>query len=205
MHVGRTAWALWPFSIHLIYGGKLTVKGLVHFIHGKESGPRGSKIVALSDVACDLGWQVSSLDYSHTVNPTVRLAQLLAACSGERRPLVLVGSSMGGWVAAEAAQRLHVRGVFLLAPALYMPGYPSQEPVLSGEQTEIVHGWDDEVIPYASAVRFARLRQCTLHLVQDNHRLSNCIPQLSKLFAAFLERVAPQADVAIPLNAQIKE
>lgn len=191
--------------VNTIMEAGLTEKGLVHFIHGKESGPRGSKIVALSDVACDLGWQVSSLDYSHTVDAVVRLEQLLGACSGERRPLVLVGSSMGGWVAAEAAQRLHVHGVFLLAPALYMAGYPSQEPVVLGEHTEIVHGWDDEIIPYENSVRFARLRQCTLHLVQDNHRLSNCIPQLCKLFAAFLERAASQADVANPSNVQIKE
>ena len=183
----------------------MTEKGLVHFIHGKESGPRGSKIVALSGVAYDLGWQVSSLDYSHTVDPAARLEQLLASCSNEHRPLMLVGSSMGGWVAAEAVQRLPVHGVFLLAPALYMPGYPSQEPVVPGEHTEIVHGWDDEIIPYENSVRFARLRQCTLHLVQDNHRLSNCIPQLCKLFAAFLERAASQADVANPSNVQTKE
>jgi pimeloyl-ACP methyl ester carboxylesterase len=170
---------------------ELTEKGLVHFIHGKESGPHGSKIAALSGVAGERGWEVSSLDYSHTTDPAARLDQLLAACAGEPRSLVLVGSSMGGWVAAEAAQRLAVRGVFLLAPAVYMPGYPSQEPVVPGEHTEIVHGWDDEVIPYDRAVRFARLRQCTLHLVQGDHRLTAQIPLLCELFAAFLGKVAP--------------
>lgn len=168
----------------------MTEKGLVHFIHGKESGPHGSKITAMSDVARDRGWEVSSLDYSHTMDPAARLGQLLEACADERRLLILAGSSMGGWVAAEAAQRLAARGVFLLAPAVYMPGYPSQEPMVPGAYTEIVHGWDDEVIPYDRAVRFARLRQCTLHLVQGDHRLTARIPLLCELFGAFLGKVA---------------
>ena len=171
---------------------ELPEKGLIHFIHGKESGPHGSKIAALSDVGRNDGWQVSSLDYTHTTDPAERLEQLLAACVDERLRLVLVGSSMGGWVAAEAAERLCARGVFLLAPAVYMPGYPSQEPMVAGEHTEIVHGWDDEVIPYASAVRFARLRQCTLHLVRDDHRLSAHIPLLCQLFAVFLKKLPAQ-------------
>jgi pimeloyl-ACP methyl ester carboxylesterase len=182
-HAGLVRYALFMEA-------ELTGRGLVHFIHGKESGPHGSKIVALSEVAGERGWEVSSLDYSHTTDPAARLGQLLGACAGEHRPLVLVGSSMGGWVAAAAAERLAVRGVFLLAPAVYMPGYPSQEPVVPGEHTEIVHGWDDEVIPYDRAVRFARLRQCTLHLVQGDHRLTAQIPLLRELFAAFLGKVA---------------
>jgi predicted esterase len=157
-------------------------------MHGKESGPGGSKIAALAGVAQARGWAVASLDYSHTTDPALRLEQLLQACAGVRERLVLAGSSMGGWVAAEAAARLGAHGVFLLAPALYVPGYPTQAPVVPAQRTEIVHGWDDEVIPCDNAIRFARLRQCTLHLVQDNHRLNASIPLLRELFSAFLAR-----------------
>jgi predicted esterase YcpF (UPF0227 family) len=165
-------------------------QGLVHFMHGKESGPGGSKIAALASVAQARHWAVASLDYSHTTDPTARLEQLLGACASVRRPLVLVGSSMGGWVAAEAAERLGAHGVFLLAPALYMPGYPTQDPVVPAARTEIVHGWNDEVIQCENAIRFARLRQCTLHLVQGDHRLNTRIPLLRELFDAFLARCA---------------
>lgn len=161
--------------------------GLVHFIHGRESGPGGSKIAALSDVAREHYWEVASLDYSHTTDPTARLEQLLNACAGEHRALLLVGSSMGGWVAAEAARRLGACGVFLMAPALCIPGYPDQMPAVDGESTEIVHGWDDEVIPFENAVRFARLRRCTLHLVAGDHRLNAQVPLLRELFGAFLK------------------
>jgi pimeloyl-ACP methyl ester carboxylesterase len=166
----------------------MTTTGLVHFMHGKESGPGGSKIAALAAVARTHGWDVACLDYSHTVDPAERLDQLRQACVDVRGPLLLVGSSMGGWVAAEAATHVGAHGVCLLAPALYVPGYPTQAPQVPAMHTEIVHGWSDGVIPCEHSIRFARLRQCTLHLVQGDHRLNAGIPLLCELFDAFLSR-----------------
>lgn len=163
-------------------------KGLVHFVHGKESGPNGAKIAALSTVARRHGWDVASLDYSHTVDPALRAQQLRSACAGLEQPLILVGSSMGGWVAAEASVRVDAYGVFLLAPALYMPGYPTQAPPLLADHTAIVHGWDDDVIPCEHSIRYARLQRCTLHLVQDGHRLERQLDTLGQLFDAFMAR-----------------
>lgn len=168
-----------------------TSKGLVHFVHGKESGPRGEKIAALAAVAREHGWEVASLDYTHTVDPALRLEQLRQACGGLDQPLLLVGSSMGGWVAAEASAWLDAHGVFLLAPAVYMPDYPTQAPALLATHVEIVHGWDDEVIPCELAIRYAQLRGCTLHLVPGDHRLTGHIPLLCELFGAFLARCSP--------------
>ena len=55
-----------------------------------------------------------------------------------------------------------------------MPGYPTPSPEVPERHTEIVHGWDDEVIPCENAIRFARLRQCVL--IAGNRRLNNCTP-----------------------------
>lgn len=159
-------------------------------MHGKESGPSGSKIAALASVAQARHWKVAALDYSHSADPAIRLEQLLHACANVRERLILVGSSMGGWVAAEAAQPLNAHGVFLLAPALYIPSYATQEPQVPAARTEVVHGWDDEVTPCDNAIRFARLRQCTLHLIEGDHRLNVRIPLLRELFDAFLVRCA---------------
>lgn len=167
------------------------VKRLVHFVHGKESGPWGGKITVLAETARGCGWEVESLDYSSTMDPAVRLEMLVRACHGWEGDLVLVGSSMGGWVAAQAASRLRIRGVFLMAPALYMPSYPSQCPPIPADAVEIVHGWRDEVIPCENAIRFARDRRCTLHLVDGDHRLNANIPILCELFGFFLQRLAP--------------
>jgi predicted esterase len=166
----------------------MTPIGLVHFIHGKESGPNGSKILALAELARARNWDVASLDYSHTIDPTIRLKQLLQACVNVESPLLLVGSSMGAWVAAEAAMRVKAHGVFLMAPAVCVPSYPTQEPDVPAERTEIVHGWNDEVIPVENAIRFARLRRCTLHVIEGDHRLNTRIPLLCELFDAFLLR-----------------
>jgi len=177
----------------------MRTSGLIHFVHGKESGPGGSKIAALAEVARVRGWDVASLDYSHTVDPAARLAQLLQACAQVRAPLVLVGLSMGGWIAAEAAARVGAHGLFLMAPALCMSGYPSQEPEVPAARTEIVHAWGDEVIPCENAIRFARLRQCTLHLVHGDHRLNARISLLRELFGAFLSRcTASDRDLIAP-------
>ncbi len=173
--------------------GRSLTPGLVHAIHGKESGPGGRKIVALASVASARGWRTASLDYSHTIDPAERLAELLDACRDVSGTLVLAGSSMGGWVAAEASAMLGARGVFLLAPALFVPGYPTPSPEVPARNPEIVHGWDDEVIPCENAIRLARLRQCSRHLVAGNHRRNSSIPLLRELFDAFLLRCSEPA------------
>lgn len=124
------------------------------------------------------------------MDPSVSLAQLPQACADVRTPLLLMGSSMGGWVGTVAAGRLDACGAFLLAPAVFIPTYATQDPHVPAKGVEIVHGWDDEVIPCENAIRFARLRQCTLHLVPGDHRLTTRIPLLCELFDTFLLRRA---------------
>jgi pimeloyl-ACP methyl ester carboxylesterase len=70
----------------------------VCFSHGKESGPWGTKIAAMADLARDRGLGVESLDYRGMDDPSARVDKLVAHCENIARPLVLVGSSMGGWL-----------------------------------------------------------------------------------------------------------
>ena len=63
---------------------------------------------------------VDSVDYRGIDDPLQRVARLVEACQGLSGDLVLVGSSLGGYVALAAAALLHARGVFLMAPAIYM-------------------------------------------------------------------------------------
>src|SRR3989449_11447476 len=49
-----------------------------------------------------------------------RVARLVDFCKELTGDLVLVGSSLGGYVAVTSASLLHARGGFLLAPALYL-------------------------------------------------------------------------------------
>jgi predicted esterase len=167
------------------------MKPIIHFAHGKESGPWGSKISHLAQIARNHGCDVESLDYSGILDPSARADKLVAACANETRRLILVGSSMGGWVVTEASQQLKPVGLFLLAPAFYLPGYPETSPACAPGNIEVVHGWRDEVILFEHSIRFGRHHACTVHLVDDDHRLSEKLDDVAGYFALFLERIFP--------------
>ena len=63
----------------------------VYFSHGQESGPWGTKILAMSETVKALGCRIESIDYQGIADPTDRVDKLIAACRGVREPLVLVG------------------------------------------------------------------------------------------------------------------
>lgn len=161
---------------------------LIHFVHGKESGPWGRKITYLSQIARQHGFDVESLDYSGIVNPMERVEKLKNACA-VRPPDILVGSSMGGWVATTTTATVNVRGLFLMAPAFYLLDYPAHQTHRHGNRIEVVHGWRDGVIPYQNSVRFGEEHRCTVHLVDDDHRLANSLEPLNQYFTAFIQRV----------------
>ncbi len=164
------------------------MKPLIHFVHGKESGPWGTKIRYLASIAEKMGYDVESLDYSSTTDPEVRTGMLVEAC--RKRPAdYLVGSSMGGWVAMAASASVPVKGLFLLAPAIDIPGYPPYRLGCHGNAIEIVHGWHDSLIPVANVIRFSQNTLCTLHLVDDEHRLKNRLLQTGHYLTSFLERM----------------
>lgn len=162
---------------------------LVYFAHGKESGPWGTKIQALAKVAQRLGFEVESPDYSALMNPEERVKMLLDLNPRARRHLVLAGSSMGGYVSTVAAASLKVSGLFLLAPAFFLPGYAVQKFESQARLTAVVHGWQDELIPAEHAVRFAKEHQADLHLLSSDHRLVSVLPQIEQIFECFLDRV----------------
>lgn len=161
---------------------------LIQFVHGKESGPWGRKISYLSEIARQQGFDVESLDYLALTDPQARTEKLVAA-SQARKPDILVGSSMGGWVATMATTTISVRGLFLMAPAFYMHDYPEHQVGCEGSKIAIVHGWHDSVIPYQHSVRFGQERQCSLLLVDDDHRLARRLDQVGEYFSAFIKRV----------------
>jgi pimeloyl-ACP methyl ester carboxylesterase len=156
------------------------------FSHGKESGPWGRKITALAALARELGHAVESIDYRGIDDPLARVEKLVAAAARFPKPLVLVGSSMGGHVAAAAAARLRPRGVFLLAPAFYMPGFESYTPQDVPCPTALVHGWHDDIVPVQNSIRWAGEHHAALHVLNSDHRLEDKIEAICALLRAFL-------------------
>lgn len=164
-----------------------TTENLVCFAHGKESGPWGLKITRLADVARARSFGAISPDYSHTQDPAARVAQLLELRPSARR-LVLVGSSMGGYVSAMACAALAPQALFLMAPALYFPGWDA-EPQGVPALCSVVHGWHDDIVPVERALRFAQRHQAELHVLDAEHTLNARIDTVALLFDDFLTRV----------------
>jgi alpha/beta superfamily hydrolase len=160
---------------------------LVVFAHGKESGPWGTKITRLAEVARARKFDVLSPDYSHTHDPRERVAHLLQLAPHAEK-LVLVGSSMGGYVSAMACAALKPRALFLMAPALYFPGW-DEEPQECPKDTVVVHGWHDDVVPVERGLRFAQPRGAALHLLDSGHTLNDRLDALVLLFEDLLTRV----------------
>jgi pimeloyl-ACP methyl ester carboxylesterase len=160
----------------------------VVFSHGQESGPWGTKIRAMSELARSLGCKADSIDYRGIADPSERVEKLVREADAVDDSLLLVGSSMGGHVATAAAGRLGAAGLFLLAPAFYMPGYESLTPAAPAIPISIVHGWHDDVVPVDNSIRFARGCHATLHIVDGDHRLADNIGEINEYLRAFIGR-----------------
>ena len=159
------------------------------FSHGKDGAPWGPKIVAMADVARRHGLHVESLDYQGIEDPNARVAKAIDFCRALSEPPILVGSSLGGHVAAAVSAQLPTRAMFLLAPAFYMRGFEQHTPTPAKCPIAIVHGWNDDVVPVENSIRFARLHSTALHILDSDHRLTSCIAEICDLLDAFLARV----------------
>jgi len=164
----------------------------VIFAHGKESGPQGVKINALSQVARRHGWRCVSPDF-RGLDPAARVARLQQVAADISGALLLAGSSMGGYVATAAAAELNPVGLFLMAPALGMPGYPETDLAPQAGRVLAVHGWRDSVVPVEHVIAWAGRHRVELNVLDDEHTLQSSLPQLEERFSSLLSSLAPVA------------
>ncbi len=161
----------------------------LYFSHGKESGPSGFKIKRLAAIASARECGVESIDYRDSMDPDFRVERLLARLREEQECFLLVGSSMGGYVSLVASATVDAAAVFLMAPALYMPGFKVQQYRSKSPHIEIVHGWSDDVIPAQHSIDYAREADCRLHLIRGDHPLNSSIETVESIFEGFLDSV----------------
>lgn len=159
----------------------------VVFSHGQESGPWGSKIRAMAEMVQEMGCAVESIDYQGIADPTERVNKLISEGGRIDDTLILAGSSMGGHVATAAAAPLRAAGLFVLAPAFYMPGFEALTPPPPAMPICIVHGWHDDVVPVENSIRFARACNAELHLLDGDHRLTANIAAINDYLRRFIE------------------
>ncbi len=172
---------------------------IVVLSHGKESSPESGKIVTLRGIAEEQGHETIVPDYRGIASPEDRVKLLLDLIGPKSGPFLLVGSSMGAYVslvaAGEIAPERSVAGMLLLAPALYLAGYAVQDFPHPGGPVEIIHAWQDDVVPWRNALRFAEGaidasgQRPHLHLVNDDHRLAGARDRIVWHFRQLLERI----------------
>lgn len=159
------------------------------FSHGQDGEPWGGKIVAMAAVAKRHGLRVESVDYRGMADPSVRVDKLMHFCRDLPGELLLVGSSLGAHVATSVATRVPTRGLFLLAPAFFMPGYEQYTPSPPMCPVMIVHGWNDDIVPVANSIRFAEQYKSTLHVLDSDHRLADSIDDICIYLDNFLTKI----------------
>ncbi len=168
---------------------------LVIYNHGKDSIPWGEKAIALADVAKRHGFMFISPDYQASNDPDLRVKQLLAIDLSAYQEIILVGSSMGAYVATVASEIIKPKGLFLIAPAFYLPGYQCTEFKPQAERFEVFHGWQDEIVPPENVWRFCQQHRVSLHMFDADHRLLSILPIIVYAFDRFLGNC-----VSKPLN-----
>ena len=157
------------------------------FSHGKESGPHGNKISAMRSIAEDLGFSTVSLEYTKCSNEIKRVDLLKSFLREQKQKLVLVGSSMGGYVSATVANEIELEGLFLLCLAVYHYEFTQQFSDPKTMNIALVHGWEDDIILPQSSIDFAREHKAKLLLVQDGHRLKNALSSIFPWFNLFFK------------------
>lgn len=164
----------------------------VFLSHGLESGPDGTKIQALKALAETFdNVQAHAIDHRSSKDPAVRLTQMndaISASGAAPENIILAGSSMGGWVCAQASVQMPVLGCFLLAPALALPSYPQASPRIQAQHVQIIHGWDDDVVPAMPVIEFAQQQALSVLVLPDGHRLQNNLERVVDEFRNFLTR-----------------
>jgi len=162
----------------------------VIFSHGQESGPWGTKIKVMAEAVSRFGCTAESVDYQGIEDPSARVDKLIDYCGNIDEPILLVGSSMGGHVATAAADSVNAVGLFVLAPAYYMPGYEDLTPAAPKIPISIVHGWHDDIVPVDNSIRFARECSATLHIVDGDHRLTANIEEICYYLMRFVDQLS---------------
>lgn len=163
----------------------MSVSGQVYLSHGLESGPKARKVQALASIAADHGWATRVPDY-RGLGLEERVDLLLSELESSCEPTVLVGSSMGAAVSILASEHSSVGGLFLLAPAVFLPGYENVGATIGTGRVSIVHGWNDNVVPVENAFELARRHSASLHLYDDDHRLAASLAAIEGHFQSWL-------------------
>ena len=144
----------------------------------------------MAEVASCHGYDVESPDYRDQLNHDERVKQLLNMDLSGYNEIVLIGSSMGAYVATVASDTIKPSGLFLLAPAFYLPGYQETEFNPPANRTRVIHGWQDDIVPPENSWTFCQKHHVALRMLDADHRLMSVIDEVAQDLDHFLTGIA---------------
>jgi pimeloyl-ACP methyl ester carboxylesterase len=144
-------------------------------IHGLEGSSQGDKAVLLRSLFTEM----MTPDFRGSLEERMKLLYVLL---GEQTGWTIIGSSLGGLMAALfAIQQPHqVRQLVLLAPALFIAEFTSGAYHPVDVRTVVYHGRQDKVVPIGPTRQIAEniFRNLVFNEVDDDHRLFQTVHSL---------------------------
>lgn len=159
----------------------------VIFSHGKEGSPHGSKSKVINKICEANNVKFTTIDYQNCNTTNERVELLKSKIKDSTNKLILVGSSMGGYVSTVCSNKYDSLGLFLIAPALYLDGYDIRVYNSKAKYITVRHGWDDDIIPVENSIKFCKMHNCNLTIDYDDHRMSKTRIELAIHFTNFLK------------------
>lgn len=162
------------------------------YSHGRRGAKGKGKSVRLLKAARELGHHTLEVEYLANDSIPKWINKCQAACSTVQDNLVLVGSSLGAFVSIEISKHFSPCGMFLLAPALGLDGYPTLSLSIKHPNVQIIHGWRDRVVNPLDVVKYAQFQLADLLVINDGHDLRNSLDIIEGEFRRFLNRLSEE-------------
>lgn len=178
---------------------------MLYYIHGYLSSPEGTKGALLKEKL-----NVKPIKYRDCKPEDLVIADCLNHIYDEIKndgEVVLIGSSLGGFLAAKTAfKQTNVRKLILLNPAIIPPqvdidtiqGMPRRiladmkdnllfERKLDAEIYMLL-GTEDEIVPHFWSIEFAKAQEANVKFYHDDHRFANNINNLPDIIASIMDQ-----------------
>jgi len=175
---------------------------MLYYIHGYLSSPDGDKASLFSEQL-----QAKAIKYRDVPPEKLVIANCLSRIQqdiGDDGDAVLIGSSLGGFLAAKTAHLINIAKLILINPAIIPPTVDLStiddmpDRILQNMQDEnlfltkisaditILVGTNDDLVPNEWSVEFAKAQEATIQFYRDDHRFSNHLQQLPNIIKELL-------------------
>ena len=178
---------------------------MLYYIHGYESSPDGTKGTIFKEKL-----NSKAIKYRDCKPEDIVISDCLRRIAEEiknDKEIVLIGSSLGGFLAAKTAlKNSNVKQIILLNPAVIPPSIDirtikdipmsilndMQDNRLFNEKLDaeifIFSGIEDEIVSPNWVLEFARVQEATVKFLHDDHRFMRNTDRLPDIITGLLDK-----------------